>query len=77
MTTRAALNPRVSMTCLLDHFRVGSFVCPELLSSKGLSTGVASPLRVLSHQGSLAKAEPAIFAGMERHHQFTAALVVS
>jgi hypothetical protein len=65
---------KVLLLCLLDPFRARSFVCPELLRSKGLSTGAASPLWVLSHQASLSEAEPAIFAGMKRHYQFTATL---
>src|SRR5207249_5237304 len=65
---------KVLLLCLLDHFRANSFLCPELFRSKGLSTGAASPLWVWSHQASRAEAEPAIFAGMKRHHQFTATL---
>ncbi len=62
-----------SLSFLLGHFRARPPVCPKLLCSKGLSTGAASPLCVWSHQVSRARAEPGIFAGTERHHQFTTA----
>jgi hypothetical protein len=74
LTTRVWGAEKGLLLCLPDHFRVRSFVRPELLRSKSLSTGAASPLWVGSDQVSRAKAEPAIFAGIERHHQFTATL---
>ena len=58
--------------CLLDHFCAGSLVCAELLCSKGMSTGTASPLCIRSHQAS--RAQPAIFAGTERHDELATAL---
>jgi len=66
-----ALRRTLVIGCLLDHFCAGSLVCAELLCSKGMSTGTASPLRVRSHQAS--RAQPAIFAGTERHDQLATA----
>ena len=66
-----ALRRRLITGCWLDHFRASSLVCAELLCSKGMPTGAASPLCIRSHQAS--HAQPAIFAGAERHNQLATA----
>ncbi len=58
---------------LPDHVRMGTFAGAKLLGGEDQSTGAASPLRGRSPRVARARDEPRIFAGIERHRQFTAA----
>jgi hypothetical protein len=50
-----------------DNLETCLFDCPELLCSKGLSAGAASPIRV-GLGAPDAWVQTTVFAGMKRHH---------